>query len=98
IVRDGRLVADQSLEALRERAGHEVTIRWADHVAAGAVAPPFLRVTRRDGPDGATWQGDLDAPVRQLIDWLAGRPVADLAIARPDLESLFKRFYETSQG
>ena len=30
IVRDGKLVANESLAALRNRAGHGVTIRWRD--------------------------------------------------------------------
>src|SRR6058998_117085 len=30
IVRDGELVADESLAALRDRAGHDLTIRWQD--------------------------------------------------------------------
>jgi hypothetical protein len=32
--------------------------------------------------------------VSQLIEWLAGRPIADLTIGRPDLESLFRRYYK----
>jgi hypothetical protein len=36
----------------------------------------------------------LDGPVERLIDWLAVNPVADLSIGRPDLETLFRRFYE----
>jgi len=28
------------------------------------------------------------------VDFLAGKPVEDLSVGRPDLESLFRRFYE----
>lgn len=92
IVRNGELVADEALGVLRERAGHEITIRWRDESHARDLDPPrFLKLTRRER---ATWQGTLEGPVRQLVDFLAGKPVEDLSIARPDLESLFRRFYE----
>src|SRR5207249_643735 len=90
IVRDGALVADESLAALRDRAGHDFTIRWGDGSAAAALAPPdFMKLTRRDG---AVWAGRLTGPVQRLVEFLAGKPVEDLAVGRPDLESLFRRF------
>jgi ABC-2 type transport system ATP-binding protein len=92
IVREGELVANESLSALRERAGHDVTIRWKEGPqTVGLVAPDFLKITRREG---AVWQGTLQGPAHRLIDYLAGKPVEDLNIGRPDLESLFRRFYE----
>ena len=92
IVRDGALVADESLAALREKAGHDVTIRWKDESHALGLSPPdFLRLTRRDG---AVWQGTLDGPAHRLVDFLAGKQVEELSIGRPDLESLFRRFYQ----
>jgi ABC-2 type transport system ATP-binding protein len=90
ILRDGTLVVDESLEALRDRAGHDVTIQWKDDPEA--LEPPnFLKLTRREH---RLWQGRLEGPVNQLVDFLANRPIEDLAIGRPDLESLFRRFYE----
>ena len=92
IVRDGALVADESLAALRERAGHDVTIRWRDTSHALTLEPPeFLKLTRRDG---AVWQGTLEGPAHRLVDFLAGQSVEELSIGRPDLESLFHRFYQ----
>jgi ABC-2 type transport system ATP-binding protein len=92
IVRNGELVADESLAALRERAGHDVTIWWKkDSSARGPTPPEYLKLTRCD--DGI-WQGTLEGPVQRLVDFLTGQPVEDLSIGRPDLESLFRRFYE----
>jgi ABC-2 type transport system ATP-binding protein len=92
IVRDGEIVADESLPALRNRAGHEVAIRWKDEASALPIEPPdFLRLTRRER---GVWQGTLEGPVRRLVDFLAGKPVEDLSVGRPDLESVFRRFYE----
>jgi beta-exotoxin I transport system ATP-binding protein len=95
IVRDGQIVADESLSALRARTGHDVTIRWKEEALALQFTPPaFLKLTRREG---AVWQGRLDGPVQNLVDFLAGKPVEDLSIGRPDLESLFRRFYEPKE-
>jgi ABC-2 type transport system ATP-binding protein len=91
IVRDGRLLLDQPLDELRRRAGHEVIIRWKSAADGVQPPPPFLALERRDGP---TWHARTDGPVGPLIEWLAGKEIADLSIGRPDLESLFKRFYQ----
>ncbi len=90
MIRAGRIVADEPLQALRNRAGHVVTIRWRD--AGGAAAPPpeFLTIHERDG---LTWRGTLGGPIEPLVAWLAGRAIDDLSITRPDLETLFHRFY-----
>lgn len=96
IIRDGCIVADQSLESLRSRAGHEVTIRWKGVADGETIIPPdFLRLTTRQG---TLWTGMVDGPVERLIGWLAHHPVQDLAIGRPDLETLFRRFYEQDRG
>jgi ABC-2 type transport system ATP-binding protein len=92
IVRDGILVADDSLAELRDRAGHDVMIRWNDEGSAPGIDPPgFLTVTRRQG---AVWHGTLEGPAHRLVDFLAGKGVAELNIGPPDLESLFARFYQ----
>jgi len=92
IVRDGELVADETLAELRERAGHDVTIRWGDASHGVALTPPaFLKLARCDG---SVWQGTLEGPAHRLISFLADRPVEELTIGRPDLESLFRRFYQ----
>jgi len=91
IVKEGELVADESLQTLRQRAGHDVMIQWQTDSQAHAIEPPpFLKVMQREG---VTWHCTLDEPASRLVEFLAGKPVADLSISRPDLESLFKRFY-----
>ena len=92
IVRNGTIVADETLAALRDRAGYDVTIRWADKLHASRLAAPsFLKLTRTDNE---LWEGMLSGPAERLIDFLHGRPVLELLISRPDLESLFRRFYQ----
>ncbi len=96
ILREGRLVADDTLETLRRQAGHEVMIRWKNVDAAVALRPPtFLTLHQRDG---VVWNGTLGGPVGPLLEWLAGKPIDDLTVGRPDLESLFRRYYEQRGG
>ncbi len=92
IVREGRLVEDESLDALKAQARREVTIRWTDREAAsGLTAPDCLEVgDRRD----AEWHCTLDGAAADLVHWLADKPVADLTIGLPDLDTLFRRYYE----
>lgn len=105
IVREGRIVADDTLEALQRAAGHEVTIVWQSPTnpdrkgvgesSAPTDVPAFLDLTERTP---TRWVGSLHAPASMLISYLADKPVEDLRIARPDLESLFRRFYESESG
>ncbi|MGD9723424.1 MAG: ABC transporter ATP-binding protein [Pirellulales bacterium] len=90
MIRKGQLVANESLETLRRRAGHEVTIRWRDAQAAATTPPEFLRLHERVE---LTWSGTIQGGVDELISWLAGRPIDDLAVGRPDLETLFRQYY-----
>jgi len=91
IIRDGRMVANETLEGLRRQAGHEVTIRWPGEEAARVAPPPFLAMREREG---TVWHAWLDGPLDPLLEWLARRKIDDVAIGRPDLESLFRRYYE----
>ena len=92
ILREGRLVADETLETLRGRARRRFTIRWV-HVkdAAGVKPPAFLAVDERRN---RTWDGSLTGQTPQLVRWAATQPIEDLTIGHPDLDSLFRRYYE----
>ncbi|MHC4414131.1 MAG: ABC transporter ATP-binding protein [Planctomycetota bacterium] len=92
IVREGRLVADETLEALRAEARRQVTIKWAAGAEDTEIdVPPFLQIEERRG---RLWQASLTGPVSRLITWVHGRQVDDLTIGHPDLDSLFRRHYE----
>ena len=89
IVRDGRIVADETIKSLRDNARRVVTIRW--HTGDRDLqAPPCLDVHRRDDH---LWEASLSGDVASLLEWLRDRPVADLTIGHPDLDSLFRQYY-----
>ncbi len=93
IVRDGQLVADSTLEAIRRGAGRSIVIRWKEG-ASLPEPPPQLRLNQRDG---RTWIGTHEGPVEPLIAWLRGLPVEDLSITPPDLETLFRQYYKPGE-
>ncbi len=96
IVREGKLVADESIGAMRARAQRHFTIRWSPSSNPNAIAAPaFLDVTRRDG---LTWEGSLDGPAPAFARWAAGQPIEDFTVGQPDLDRLFRRHYRQEPG
>ena len=59
------------------------------------MPPGVLEVTERRG---CTWRGTIAGPVIELVRWAAGQPLDDLTISKPDLESLFREFYQPEAG
>jgi ABC-2 type transport system ATP-binding protein len=94
IVREGRIVANDTIEALRERARREVRIVFADAEAAARIDPPAaLALRARHGP---VWHGELLSDAMTLVRWAAAQPIRDIAIHPPNLERLFQSFYQAS--
>ena len=94
IVREGRLVANEPLEALRNRARRRFTIRWSTTTDAVDIKPPaFLTIDERRN---RTWDGSLAGETPELVRWVATQPIEDLTIGHADLDSLFRRYYEGS--
>jgi len=96
VVRRGRIVASERLDALRRRAPRSVTLRFQDAEAAARVRPPAgLRLVARHG---ARCEGELDGPATALLDWLRTQPLADFVIRPPELETLFRGFYRDEEA
>lgn len=93
VVRDGQVVADETLQSLRSRVGRAVTIVFPDADVARQIKPPgFLTV---EDHSTAHWQCELVGSTQELIHWAAAQPVQDISIGPPDLESLFRKFYQS---
>ncbi|NLY03157.1 MAG: ABC transporter ATP-binding protein [Rhodopirellula sp.] len=90
ILRDGRLAAAATIEELGRKSWREVEIRWANIAAAEQTPPPFLLLQRRDG---LNWTCQLVGTTMEFVGWATRQPIEDLAIGRPDLEALFRRYY-----
>jgi ABC-2 type transport system ATP-binding protein len=93
IVREGRIIADERLETLRDRARRTVELVFVDQEAAlRTELPSYLQLVRRDG---CRCQCELDGPTPPLVHWADGEPLADISIGPPDLRSMFQKFYQS---
>ena len=93
IVRNGCMVADESISDWRNRAPRIVTVRFPSREASATIDPPSCLVDLRR--DGVTWTAQLFGPAAALMQWGATQPIDDIAIERPDLETLFRTFYRS---
>lgn len=106
IVKAGRIVADSTLAQMRADAGYDVDILWRAGLAPQPPAWLALLATRRMGtgqhePQGSRWitrfRPSSEAGLPQLLELIAQHKeaIADIKLAQPDLETLFRRFYES---
>ena len=91
ILREGRLVVEKGMTELRHSSQREVTLRWKSPEDAGQTPPSFLEILHRDDRN---WTCRLSGPIDALIAWVSAHPVEDMTICQPDLEGLFRRYYE----
>ncbi len=90
ILRDGRLVALEEIDALLERGGKRVHVQLAgsvDEVGADLAGVHDLRVV--DGEVQFTYTGAYP----DLLAHLADKPVRDVSITEPPIEDVFIHFY-----
>jgi len=91
IVRDGRMVAVESVDDLRARAVRRVEVRFDSPVPVAAftdlpgVLDPVV--------DGELLRCRLTGRADGLVKALAGHDVASLTVREPDLEELFLTYY-----
>ena len=95
IVRAGKIVADSTLRDLQRQAGRHVIIRW-NTPQVPAESPACLTLDPESTP--LLWQGRLIGSVDPLISWLNGRRIDDITIQHPDLETLFRQFYQSDSA
>jgi ABC-2 type transport system ATP-binding protein len=93
LLRDGKLLFEDSIEGVRRRAFSRIRVTLADPPSPGAFAGiPGVRELDRVGPHLTfALEGEPDT----LIKALAGHHVAALESTEPDLEDVFLRLYGT---
>jgi ABC-2 type transport system ATP-binding protein len=90
VLRSGRVVADGTLRDLRAKATRILSVRWAQPVGLELEAPLGVELSVRRAFE---WKGILRASSVDVIRWLGSRPVEDVTIGEPDIETLFHDFY-----
>ncbi len=92
VVRDGLLVYEQTLQEMRLGARRTVDLAWTSVAAAESTpVPPFLTLDRREA---TRWRCTLSGSVVDLVRWSASQPLVDISISPPDLDRLFRTFYD----
>lgn len=92
IIREGKIVADETLESLVRHAGQQVRFRWKPNVVQETSQPPagLIIESRKNN----VWRGTYRGPIDELVRWLATLPLDDVEIRRASLESLFRQYYD----
>ena len=90
VLREGHLVAVESVAALRSRGGKQVRVRVAEAVDRADFERRGIMNLRVGETVSFTWTGEYDA----LIDLLSGYTVLDLDVVDAPLEAAFMTFYD----
>jgi ABC-2 type transport system ATP-binding protein len=92
IIREGRLVAVESVADMRGRAYRNVAVRFGAPVTAADFAqlPTLEDVVLDDSTLRFRARGDLDAAIKAI----ARHTVVDLEVTRPTLEELFLTYFD----
>ena len=92
IVREGQIVADERLAAMKERAPRSVSLTFdSESAVANCRIPDFLTEQQR----GETRiQLQLQGAALELTNWAVTQPITDISIGQPNLESLFRQYYQ----
>lgn len=92
VIRNGSLVTVEAVEALREKAGQQVTVEFGDVVSISDLAyiPGVSMVTQTNSSYHFNVSGSMDA----LIKALSQHNVTRLHAQEAPLEEVFLKFYE----
>ena len=91
VIREGRIVACDSVEALSRSNAKRVTVRGSFDVS-GLEGVRDLRQT--EGSASFLYGGDMNALTKRLAEG----EIADLTVTDPDLEEIFMHYYDREDG
>jgi|SRR5579859_449750 len=92
VIREGELVAVESIERLRERAGQVVIVEFADGMPEAELrAIPSVRSVEHQ--KNGMFQLKLAGSIDPVIKALARHPVLRLSVEEAPLEEVFLKFY-----
>lgn len=96
IVKDGRIVEDTTIRSLQDQAPREVQLhfRSSDDAANVTVPSKLTHISRTEN----VISGTLNGHAINLMDWASKQDLLDISIERPNLESVFRTYYEQNSG
>lgn len=92
IVRNGQIVADERLQALKDRAPRTVVLTFVSESEAQACQPPD--VAQSFEVKGREVHISLVGSAMPISRWAAALPIADIQIGPPSLDTLFRGYYD----
>jgi ABC-2 type transport system ATP-binding protein len=95
ILRDGNIIEQTTMDALRSRALRSVEVRFESSPPNHEQLPADFRV---EHVDGELLRGHWTGQPGDLVQWLATQRVADVIIAPPDLDDLFRAYYTKTEA
>ena len=94
ILRQGEIVALETIDRLREKVVRKMTVRFTAEVPAGLRDIPGVARSEMNGRELELWvRGDLNPVLRAL----AGAQVADIVFPAAQLEDIFLAYYQDRQ-
>jgi ABC-2 type transport system ATP-binding protein len=91
IIKDGKIVRVEEIEALRKKQLKKVNIEFADRGTCDSFNIAGMEtIVRADNRISFMYSGDING----LTDMLAGRQLGDLTIEEPSLEEIFMHYYK----
>lgn len=86
IIREGRLIACDTVEALAKTAAKRVTVHGNPDLSK---LPGVRNIQTVDGESSFLYGEDIN----KLIHFLSQNPITDLSVSEPDLEEIFMHYY-----
>jgi ABC-2 type transport system ATP-binding protein len=94
VLRDGRLLAVETVAALRARVVRRALVRWPGEPPAGLADLAGVERVERRGHEVTLWvRGDG----RALLERLAHEPFEHFVFPEPELEDAFLSFYREAR-
>lgn len=93
IVKDGQIVADEPLPELKQKAPRTVTLTFETETVAGEIVLPDFAAERELAGNRLSFQ--LLGQAAEMTRWAATQPISDVSIGQPNLETLFRQYYQT---
>lgn len=91
IVRDGRIVADETVDSLRKRAPRRIVLKFDTVEAATACSIPESVLSCQR--DGKVVELQCMGSAVPIMRWAIREQISDVSIGSPNLESLFREYY-----
>ena len=94
MIRNGKVVVDESLESLKRRAPRSVSVSLSDSIDSRSIDwPQGIRLVHQTA---GIAQLEMTGESMTFLKWASGQPFLDVSIGAPGLETLFRAYYQTA--